>query len=140
MRRPEPYTIVWHSPAYPGIFRPDGQAAHRGQETSDQTDFTKKGTGTGPFIFDRSVPESTRSLKRNRTTGARDSRTWTRIRVTPVPDVTPCDAIGSRRHRRGLRPPLVEAVRLKSNPKFKVDSGMIRSLFDILLFTKKGPS
>lgn len=138
---PDPYTILWQfNRPYPGIFDLMSKLHIVDKENIDKTDFAKRGTGTGPFMFDRFVPGEYSLLKKNPNYWRQGLPYLDEVRINVVPDVA---ALVTQLEAGALdvtvRPPLVEAVRLRNNPKYKVDMGMIRSLYDILLFTKKGP-
>ena len=138
---PDPYTIVWQmNRPYPGIFDLMSKLHVVDRENIDKTDFTKKGTGSGPFIFDRFVPGEYMLLKKNPQYWRQGLPYLDEVRVNFVPDVAALTTqLEAGAIDLALRPSIVDAVRMKSDPKVKVDMGPIRALYDILLFTKKGP-
>ena len=85
---PDPYTIVWNfNRPYPGIFDLMSKLHVVDKENIDKADFVKRGTGTGPFMFDKFVPGEYSLLKRNPNYWRQGLPYLDEIRVNAVPDV-----------------------------------------------------
>ncbi|MHB1415866.1 MAG: ABC transporter substrate-binding protein [Chloroflexota bacterium] len=138
---PDPLTVKWSfdSP-YPGIYDLMSKLHVVDKENIDQTDFVKKGSGTGPFIFDTFVPGDYILLKKNPNYWRSGLPYVDEVRIGLLSDaqsmVTQLEAGALD---CVLRPALSDAVRFQSNANFVVSEGAIRTLYDILLLTTKGP-
>ena len=143
---PDPYTVVWRfQSANPGVYDLMSKLHVLDKENIDKADFTKRGSGTGPFVFSEFVPGDRMLLKRNPNYWRKDAAGnalpyLDEVRITMFPD--PQAAVVSL--EAGAIDvltfvPIVEAVRLRNNAKFVVIQGPVRAVYDILMNTTKKP-
>ncbi|MHB1133915.1 MAG: ABC transporter substrate-binding protein [Chloroflexota bacterium] len=137
----DPSTVKWSFKApYPGVYDLMSKLHIVDKENIDKTDFTKKGSGTGAFIFSEFVPGQHIVLKKNPNYWMTGYPYMDEVRISLIPDVTSMvtqleagalDVI--------LRPALTDVVRLQKDAKYGSFQGAVRTLYDLLLLTTKGP-
>ncbi|MCL5109200.1 MAG: ABC transporter substrate-binding protein [Chloroflexi bacterium] len=143
---PDAYTVKWSFKApYPGVYDLMSKLHIVNKESIDQKDFVKKSVGTGPFIFSEFVPGDHATLKKNPNYWRKDAAGGAlpyldEIRINNMADVTSMvTQLEAGALDFILRPALTDVVRLQKDTKYGTFQGQTRTLFDILLFTKKGP-
>ena len=119
---PDPYTVLWRfKSANPGVFDLMSKLHVVDKENIDKADFTKRGVGSGPFIFARFAANDHVLLKRN-------PNYWRQglpyldevlIRMFPDPQTAVLSLEAGAIDVLSLVP-IVDAARLKNSAKIKI--------------------
>jgi peptide/nickel transport system substrate-binding protein len=138
---PDPYTVLWRfKSANPGVFDLMSKLHVVDKENIDKADFTKRGVGSGPFVFARFAANDHVLLKRN-------PNYWRQglpyldevlIRMFPDPQAAVLSLEAGAIDVLSFMP-LVDAARLQNSAKIKVSQGPVRAVYDILMTTKHKP-